>query len=190
MRAEFVSRALLLGIVAAGALAGCAAGGGQQTVGPAPFPIESDGSELIAREYLNPDELGEASGFSHAVRHGRVLYISGELPVDRHGNLLGGSDRQAQLKAAFENLRTLLKAASSSPADVLRLNVYLIDHTSTDWDLLRTVAPDFFPARNAPAVTLLGVAQLAKEGALVAVDATALMTGLVKPPSARRDVRR
>jgi enamine deaminase RidA (YjgF/YER057c/UK114 family) len=162
-------------------LAGCAAGGGPQSVGPGPLSAESDGSDLIDRQYINPGELVEANGFSHAVRHGRVLYVSGELPLDQRGDLVGRGDRQAQLKAVFQNLRTVLTLARSSPADLLRLTVYLVDYTPADWDLMRQVAPEFFPTRNAPAVTLLGVQALAKEGAVVAVDATALVTGLLNP---------
>jgi enamine deaminase RidA (YjgF/YER057c/UK114 family) len=172
------------------ALIGCAQAPQRERIGPGPLPAESDGSELIDRQYINPSELVQANGFSHAVRHGRLLYVSGQLPLDRDGNLVGQGDRQAQLEAVFRNLRTLLKMAHSSPADVLRLTVYLVDYTPADWDLMRRTAPEFFPTRNAPAVTLLGVERLGKEGAIVAVDGTALMTGLLQPVGPGEGFRR
>jgi enamine deaminase RidA (YjgF/YER057c/UK114 family) len=191
MRADVISPVRLALLLTALPLSGCAMGGRPQPgAGAGPMVSEAGGADLVDRQYINPDSLLEANGFSHAVRHGRLLYITGELPLDREGNLVGRGDRRAQLEAVFRNLRTLLKAARSSPGDMLRVTVYLVNPTPSDWDLLRQTAPDFFPTRNAPAVTLLGVQSLSKEGALVAVDGTAVMTGLLQPLDRPAGVRR
>jgi 2-iminobutanoate/2-iminopropanoate deaminase len=147
------------------------------------------GSEPVEREYINPDSLAQMNGASHAVRHGRVLYIGGQLPLDRRGEVVGSGDRRAQMSAAFQNLLNLLAQARSSSADVLRVTVYLVGYTPADRKLMREVASDFFPARKAPAVTILGVESVGQEGALVAVDAIALMTVILVPVEARRPER-
>ncbi len=55
-----------------------------------------------------------------------------------------------------------------------------------DLDLIRAAAPDFFPGRNPPAGTVVGVQTLPREGLLIAVDATAVVRAMFRPLDERR----
>jgi 2-iminobutanoate/2-iminopropanoate deaminase len=64
--------------------------------------------------------------YSQAVRIGRVLFISGQLPLDRHGNPVKGTVAQ-ETKQALENIRAIVKAANGSIADIVQCTVYISD---------------------------------------------------------------
>jgi 2-iminobutanoate/2-iminopropanoate deaminase len=127
-----------------------------------------------APQYLNPANLAPIPGFTHAVKVGPVTYVSGELPLDSAGHVVGG-DLKAQARQAFANLETALRLAWGSPANVTELRVYVVNLAPSDVQTIHDAAPQFFPARNPPAGTVLGVAALPAAGALIAVDAIALI---------------
>src|SRR3989454_12595508 len=79
---------------------------------------------------------------------------------------------------AFANLATVLRIAGVGPADVAKLTVYVVNAKPGDLELIRAAAPDFFPERNPPAGTVVGVATLPRDGLLIAVDATAVVRAI------------
>jgi enamine deaminase RidA (YjgF/YER057c/UK114 family) len=141
-------------------------GGGRQQRGA--------GSESQARGYLNPLTLAALPGFTHAVKVGPVTYVSGELPLDSAGHLVGANDLRAQARQAFANLEIALRLAWALPTDVVELRMYIVNLSPSDLQTVREAAPQFFPARNPPAGTVLGVTALPVTGALFVVDAVAI----------------
>jgi enamine deaminase RidA (YjgF/YER057c/UK114 family) len=109
---------------------------------------------------------------SQAVRVGRNLYIAGQLGVDSAG-ALAGSDLRTQAERAFANLGTVLQAASASRRDVTSLTIYVVNYRPADLETIRGAGGAFFGA-NAPVVTVLGVQSLSRDGALIAIGATAM----------------
>ncbi len=75
----------------------------------------------------------------------------------------------------------MLDLAGVSPSDVVQLNVYVVGLKPADWATVREAGAKFFPQRNPPAGTVLGVAALPREGLLVAVDAVALIRATFRP---------
>jgi len=133
-----------------------------------------EGAESQTRGYLNPLTLAALPGFTHAVKVGPVTYVSGELPLDSAGHLVGGGDLGAQARQAFANLEIALRLAWAHPADVVELRMYVVNLSPSDLQTVRDAAPQFFPAKNPPAGTVLGVVALPVTGALIAVDAVAI----------------
>ena len=56
---------------------------------------------------------------------GRIVYIAGQLGVDRDGQVVG--DIRAQAVQTFENLKTALAAVGADFGHVLKFNNYLVD---------------------------------------------------------------
>src|SRR5262245_27227703 len=80
----------------------------------------------MRREEMLLPELGEPiSHYTHAVRFGDLLFISGCAPVDRSRQLVGGEDVAAQTQQVLVNLGQVLQAAGLSPKDVLKVTVFL-----------------------------------------------------------------
>lgn len=133
----------------------------------------------MSAERLNPPDLYTSVeyGFSHAVvsKGAKTIHCAGQLAWDKYHNLVGENDLAAQAEQAFANLKTVLTAAGATPADVVRLRTYIVDHTP---DKLGMIAPamqafygDVLPAAN----TVVGVPALALPGFLIEVEATAVV---------------
>ena len=156
-------------------------------VAPAPGGIRS-GPDPVSIRYINPGTLAALPGFTHAVRFGSTLYVSGEVALDSTGRLVGVGDVKAQAAQAFANLATVLRIGGAGPSDVAKLTIYVVNYTPKDLDAIHQAAPDFFPQRNPPAGTVIGVQSLPEDGLLIAVDATAVIRAQIRPVD-ERDAR-
>ena len=128
---------------------------------------------MRARKEYRVDGLPEPiSHYTDAVQAGGLLFVSGCIPVDAHGRLVGGDDVVAQARQVFANLLTVLAAAGASFADVVKVTVFLTD--VDDRPLINPVRRQVFgPAR--PASTLVEVSRLAVPGARIEVEAIAVL---------------
>src|SRR5437867_11148773 len=86
----------------------------------------------VSTRYINPGTLAALPGFTHAVRVGATLYVSGEVALDSTGQLVGPGDLRAQARQAFANLAFVLKIAGATPADVARLTIYVVNYSPRD----------------------------------------------------------
>lgn len=139
----------------------------------------------VSTRYINPGTLAALPGFTHAVRVGSTLYVSGEVALDSTGRLVGPGDLRAQAAQAFANLATVLRIGGATPADVAKLTIYVVNYSPKDLDAIRQAAPDFFPQRNPPAGIVVGVQTLPQDGLLIAVDATAVIRAMILPRDQR-----
>jgi reactive intermediate/imine deaminase len=119
---------------------------------------------------------GQAEPLSHytdAVRvEGPLLFVSGVVPVDAHGRLVGGDDVVAQARQVFANMRAVLAAAGATFADVVKVTVFLTD--VDDRPRINVVRQEVFGEAR-PASTLVEVARLAVAGAKIEVEAVAVV---------------
>ena len=122
------------------------------------------------------DAAGQAepiSHYAHAVRvEGELLFVSGVVPVDAEGALVGGDDVVEQARAVFRNLGEVLAAGGASFADVVKVTVFLTD--VDDRPLINPVRQEVFGAVR-PASTLVEVSRLAIAGAKIEVEAVAVV---------------
>ncbi|HZA86408.1 MAG TPA: RidA family protein [Acidimicrobiales bacterium] len=127
----------------------------------------------MSREELRVDGLPEPiSHYTDAVRAGDLLFVSGIVPVDAEGALVGGSDVVAQAEQVFALLGRVLAAAGAAPGDVVKVTLYLLD--KDDRPRINPVRQRFFGTAR-PASTLVEVSGLAVAGARLEVDAVALL---------------
>ena len=168
-----------LALMALGALGLVTPVMGQGRLGPGGRP--GAGFDPAATRYINPGTLAALEGFTHAVRVGQMVYVSGEVALDSLGGLVGPGDLAAQARQAFANLEFVLDIAGVSPSDVIQLNVYVVGLKPGDWATVRGAGAKFFPQRNPPAGTVLGVAALPRDGLLIAVDAVAVIKANFRP---------
>jgi 2-iminobutanoate/2-iminopropanoate deaminase len=118
---------------------------------------------------------GQAEPISHytdAVRaEGPLLFVSGVVPVDGAGRLVGG-DVVAQARQVFSNLGAVLAAGGATFADVVKVTVFLTD--VDDRARINVVRQEAFGEAR-PASTLVEIAALAIPGARIEVDAVAVV---------------
>ena len=124
----------------------------------------------MPREAFTSDKLTPSVGpFSHAVRGGELLYLSGQIGDDPATGRLVPGGVAAQTEQALRNLATVLDAAGRTLDDVVRVGVYLTD-MSTFAAMNEVYARHF--AQPYPARTTIGVAALPL-GAAVEIDLVA-----------------
>lgn len=130
---------------------------------------------MIARKEYRVAGLPEPmSHYTDAVRAGGLLFVSGCIPVDESGRLVGGDDVTAQARQVFANVGRVLEAAGAGFDDVVKVTVYLTD--IDDRPRINPVRREVFGEAR-PASTLVEVSRLALPGALLEVDAVASAPG-------------
>jgi enamine deaminase RidA (YjgF/YER057c/UK114 family) len=121
----------------------------------------------------NPSVLYEPNGYTHVVEATgrRSIYLSGQTPVDKQGNVVGVGDFRAQAVQVFENLKLALAAAGAGFGDVVKANYYVLDMSNIT--VLREVRRGYLGSA-APASTLVEVRKLAREEFLVEIEMIAV----------------
>ncbi len=106
--------------------------------------------------------------FSHAVRAGDYLFITGQMPTLKNDNTkLVDGGIEAQTHQVMKNLIDVLNAAGSSLEKVIFARVYLVNFG--DFDKMNSIYASYFAKDKLPARTCIGVTGLAV-GASVEID--------------------
>jgi enamine deaminase RidA (YjgF/YER057c/UK114 family) len=132
----------------------------------------------MERKYLNPPTLLQPRGYTHVVTvegGGKMVFISGQVAVDKDGKLVGPGDLKTQIRQAASNLKLALEAAGATAADLVKTNTYIVNYKQADYSALREARAELFPAGDPPASTLVGVTSLAVDGLMVEMEAIAVV---------------
>lgn len=131
------------------------------------------------REAVNPPGLYEAVpfGFSHAVMQtgGRTLHLAGQTAWNEARELVGGDDLVAQTRQVLANLRRVLAACGATPADIVRLRTYVVNHSPDKLGPLCAEIVAFYEGAAPAPNTLVGVQALALPDFLIEIEATAVV---------------
>ena len=128
---------------------------------------------MADREEIRVPELGTPiSHYTDAVRAGDLVFVSGCVPTDAEGNVVGGDDVAAQARKTLENIGVILERGGATFADVVKVTVFLTD--IDDRPKINPLRQDAFGAAR-PASTLVEVPCLAVEGAKVEIECVALV---------------
>jgi 2-iminobutanoate/2-iminopropanoate deaminase len=128
----------------------------------------------VRREYRVGGLPEPISHYTDAVQANGLLFVSGCIPVDEHGELVGTGDVVAQARQVFANVGRVLGAAGATYADVVKVTVYVTD--IGDRPRINPVRQEVF-GETRPASTLVEVSRLALDGARLEVDAVAVTQG-------------
>ncbi|WP_422088019.1 RidA family protein [Variovorax sp.] len=110
-------------------------------------------------EYLGAPPLAsdrQVRPFSPAVRAGDFVYVSGQVPVDKNGELVAGGI-EAQTRQVMENIKTVLALADATLDDVCKSTVWLQD--ARDFGAFNRIYMGYFgenkPARSTTEARLM-----------------------------------
>lgn len=122
----------------------------------------------MTKEIIYTSNAPQAIGtYSQAVKVGRSVYLSGQIPLIPATMVLVEGDISAQITQVFDNLQAVAVAAGGSFADIVKLNVFLTD--LADFPVVNEIMGNYFQ-QPYPARAAIGVAALPK-GAAVEMDA-------------------
>ncbi|MBC8171292.1 MAG: RidA family protein [Anaerolineae bacterium] len=125
--------------------------------------------------FVNPAGLAPAPGYTHAVEvtRGRMIFLSGQVPLDEAGNMVGADDFTAQAHQTFRNIQTALAALGADFTHVVKLNYYLINMGNLL--TLREIRNQYINTAQPPASTAVEVSRLFREGVLIEIEAVAVL---------------
>jgi enamine deaminase RidA (YjgF/YER057c/UK114 family) len=123
-----------------------------------------------------PDGVARAAQYTHVVAAtGRFVAVSGQLPLDEDGRLVGEGDPAAQARQVFENLRRCLAAAGATFDDVVKLTYFVTDMAHLP--AVRAARAAHIPDDRLPAASAVQVAALVGPQFLMEIEALAVVAG-------------
>ena len=139
-------------------------------------------------EFMVPGMAEPVSHFTHVVRAGRIVFVSGCVATDGEGRLVGGSDVVAQTRQGHENTKQCRAAAGATFADVCKVTVFLKNVAHRE--AVNTVRKEYF-GKSRPASTLIEISQFVRPDLLLEIEATAVLPERsARKPARRKPARR
>ena len=126
----------------------------------------------MPRQTFFPDPQNKPKGFSPATRVGNYVFVSGQIPVDSQGDLVGQGDGGAQAQQCFRNVERALKAAGATMDDLTKITAFLVN--AEDYPAYAAVRLQLFP-ENGPASSTVVVKALVSPQYLVEIEAIAVV---------------
>ena len=114
---------------------------------------------------------GAIGPYSQGTKNGNLVFTSGQLPLDPHGDGELITDVKKATAQALENVKAILEAGGATMNDVVKVLVFLTD--MNDFAAMNEVYATYFtgvcPARSAIAVAAL------PKGAVLEIEAIAVV---------------
>ena len=126
----------------------------------------------MQQHHIRPDGTPPPNGYSHAVSFtGTMVVVSGQVPLDGDGRLVGPDDPRAQTRQVFVNLCSALAAAGASLEHVVKVTVFLTN--MSDLADFRVVRDEFIDPARPPASSVVQVSGLIHPAFRVEIEALA-----------------
>jgi enamine deaminase RidA (YjgF/YER057c/UK114 family) len=126
----------------------------------------------VSFDIINPSPLGQPSGWNHGMlgpAGGRVLFVAGQTSAGAGGIV-------EQWERALERVVSVVRAAGGAPEDIGRMTVFVTDRAA--YLAARRALGEVHRrhmGKHYPAMALVEVKALVDEGAVVEIEATAVI---------------
>lgn len=128
----------------------------------------------MTREVVRTPKAAAPIGpYSQAIAcTGKLVFASGQIPIDPASGALVTGDIQAQTRAVLNNVQGILEAVGATFANVVKSTVFLAD--MNEFGAMNEVYKQFFGELNCPARSTIQVARLPKD-AKVEIEVVAVV---------------
>ena len=112
--------------------------------------------------------------YSNCVRSeaGPLLWISGQVALDRDGKLVGDGDLRAQAVQVLDNVKAILADNGAAMEDIVKVTVYVTDIRA--FSDIADIRERYFP-KDGPASVICEVAALAWPEFMIEIEAVAVV---------------
>ncbi len=128
-------------------------------------------------QFVNPASVHTPRGYSQVAKvdlgNATMLILSGQVPLDKQGNLVGKGDFAKQAEQAFLNIKSIVEDAGGTMSDIVKLTIYFIDIAQIP--TFREIRDKFVNTKNPPASTAAQVSKLFRDDVLIEIEATAII---------------
>jgi len=122
---------------------------------------------------ISTEKVAATDGtWAQVTRKGNLIFISGQVALDKAGNLVGQGDFEAQARQCLDNLVDVLKAAGGSLKDLMMITVFVKDMAQRP--IFARVRDGYFRA-NPPASTIVEIKRLFMDEVLLEVNGIAVL---------------
>ncbi|MEW6263219.1 MAG: RidA family protein [Thermodesulfobacteriota bacterium] len=131
----------------------------------------------MAKWIIEPKGLPRTMGPYSQIVEGqgsRLVFISGQVPVDASGNLVGPGDLESQTRQVLKNLKTAVEAAGGRVGDICKITIFLVKYDEAAYRTVAQARKEFFEGEY-PASTLVQVVRLASPDWLIEIEAYAVI---------------
>jgi len=113
------------------------------------------------KKIINTDKAPAPVGpYNQSIRHGDILYISGQIPIDPSSGELISDSIESETHQVMKNLKAILDEAGLSFEHILKCSVFVSDMNM--YSRINAVYAEYFDEATAPARELVEVANLPK----------------------------
>ena len=131
------------------------------------------------REYLKPAGVSAPEQpYSHVVRVGKTVYLSGQIPIDKDGNVVGPGDPTLQAEQCWKNIELCLASAGATLDDIVKVVAFFSDIRHVKYEVAvrrRILSPDHYPAFSLCEAAKVGST---KDNILMELDVIAVLPEL------------
>lgn len=121
---------------------------------------------------IQTDDAPQAIGpYSQAIKANGMLFVSGQIPLDKDGNLVSEDDVEVQTNQVMQNLNAVLKAGGSSLDKIVKTTIFL--NNMEDFARVNETYATYF-SKHKPARATVEVSRLPKD-VLVEIDCIAII---------------
>ncbi len=128
---------------------------------------------------IHPPDWAAPKGYSNGMLvtgGGPMLFIAGQVAWDAQQRMVGEGDFVAQFEQALKNVAAVLEHAGGRPEHVVRMTLYLTDCSAyLDNQKETGAAYRAIMGKHFPAMSAVGVAALIEPGAMLEIEATAVL---------------
>lgn len=136
-------------------------------------------SEIRQVTLFNPDTMFKpTAGYSQVaeVKSGKLVYVAGQVPIDKEGELVAKDDFLGQAEQVFKNLQAAVEAAGGTCADIVKLNYYCVESVDPSLTIgIFAVRDRFVNVAEPPTSTFVVVKRLVRPEWLIEIEAVAVI---------------
>ncbi len=134
---------------------------------------------MLPRNFINPKDhwvTDPVLPYSQAVRCGNMLFVTGQVDLDRALEITCPGDLEGQTRAAMNDLAGVLHAAGMSPSDLVQLRGFYVQDGTVDENSLAVLIGKCLGILDGPGpvLTLVPLGGLMSPGVLFEIEAIAM----------------
>lgn len=142
------------------------------------FALAANAQTQTASVHLiNPSSVAAPKGYSHAavidLGNCKMIILSGQVPFDQQGNLVGKDNLGQQTEQVFTNIKNIVEELGGSMDNIVKLGFFVTDVAQIQ--AVRNVRDKFVNTKNPPASTLVQVSKLFRDDVSIEVEATVII---------------
>lgn len=134
--------------------------------------VQGQGNQTV--QFFNPSTVHKPNGYSHAaivdLGTSKMIILSGQVALDKDGNLVGKADITKQTEQVFVNIKNAITDIGGNMNQLVKLNYYILQ--GQEIQPVRDIRNKFINTSTPPASTLVKVSGLFRDDILIEIEAT------------------